>query len=130
MKVDFIIGNTDSLFLWIKSLDSDMLEDIIGDYSEDTRELIIENGCEILMSTEGITELPLNSNIEKTIYDFLVLELEIEYLCRKRVLIDNNKKQRGLTFRTLLNTPQHYNVSMDNLKRLDRITNEVELIYF
>lgn len=128
---DFLISDCSSLPNWINKLESDMLESLIGVFDEATKSLLVENGCEILANTDDLQDFIVNPSITTTIYLTMLRELEIEYLSRKRILVDNNKQERQLTLKCALgNDLPMFDVQIIDHKKLARLLNEVELYYF
>lgn len=128
---DFLISDCSSLPNWINKLESDMLESLIGVFDESTKSLLIENGCEILANTDDLQDFIVTPSITTTIYLTMLRELEIEYLSRKRILVDNNKEERQLTLKCALgNDLPMFDVQIIDHKKLARLLNEVELYYF
>lgn len=129
---DFLISDCSSLYNWISKLESDMLEDLIGRTDPQTKDLLVENGCEIIANTDNIESIPLTKDIEERIYQIMLKEIEIEYLVRKRVIIDHfTSKSRELTLSVAIGRSNlTYDVFISDLQRLDRIKQEVNLSYF
>lgn len=129
---DFLISDCSSLYNWISKLESDMLEDLIGRDDPQTKDLLVENGCEIIANTDNIESVPLTKDIEERIYQIMLKEIEIEYLVRKRVIIDHfTSKSRELTLSVAIGRSNlTYDVFISDLQRLDRIKQEVNLSYF
>lgn len=129
---DFLISDCSSLYNWISKLESDMLEDLIGGTDPQTKDLLVENGCEIIANTDNIESIPLTKDIEERIYQIMLKEIEIEYLVRKRVIIDHfTSKSRELTLSVAIGRSNlTYDVFISDLQRLDRIKQEVNLSYF
>lgn len=129
---DFLISDCSSLYNWISKLESDMLEDLIGGTDPQTKDLLVENGCEIIANTDNIESIPLTKDIEERIYQIMLKEIEIEYLVRKRVIIDHfTSKSRELTLSVAIGRSKlTYDVFISDLQRLDRIKQEVNLSYF
>lgn len=109
-----------------------MLEDLIGRTDPQTKDLLVENGCEIIANTDNIESIPLTKDIEERIYQIMLKEIEIEYLVRKRVIIDHfTSKSRELTLSVAIGRSNlTYDVFISDLQRLDRIKQEVNLSYF
>lgn len=109
-----------------------MLEDLIGGTDPQTKDLLVENGCEIIANTDNIESIPLTKDIEERIYQIMLKEIEIEYLVRKRVIIDHfTSKSRELTLSVAIGRSNlTYDVFISDLQRLDRIKQEVNLSYF
>lgn len=129
---DFLVSDCSSLYNWISKLESDMLEDLIGRPDPQTKDLLVENGCEIIANTDNIESIPLTKDIEERIYQIMLKEIEIEYLVRKRVIIDHfTSKSRELTLSVAIGRSNlTYDVFISDLQRLDRIKQEVNLSYF
>jgi len=129
---DFLVSDCSSLYNWISKLESDMLEDLIGRPDPQTKDLLVENGCEIIANTDNIESVPLTKDIEERIYQIMLKEIEIEYLVRKRVIIDHFTSQsRNLTLSVAIGRSKlTYDVFISDLQRLDRIKQEVSLSYF
>ena len=130
-NVDFLISDCSSLPNWIQNLESDMLEDLIGVFDEATKGLLVENGCEILANTEDLEDFNLTPSMTTTLYLNMLREIEIEYLSRKRILVDKNKPERQLTLKCVLgNDLPVFDIEIIDPKKLERVLNEVELHYF